>query len=189
MTHRPLLPRPGFCIIFVLFTGMMITPLVSQEPRALFPDSAEGMTWHHTRVMPGLHYNEHLLLPLDDSRNDGEGAPLRSDAAGQRFWADVRRFEIIAFGTLPFTIFFSNIAYDVYRFGSTGIQEGFSSDAAREVRPLLFGDRGFDNDERRNILIAAAASSLALATIDLIIEKTRENRRQPAPTRQFQDVP
>jgi hypothetical protein len=88
----------------------------------------------------------------------------------------LRRFEIIAFGTLPFTLFFTNVGYDVGRYGYYGFTEGFGSDITRQYRPLLFGDRGYDNDEKTGILLTAVGVSMILATVDLLIESNRRNR-------------
>jgi hypothetical protein len=92
------------------------------------------------------------------------------------FLRDLRRFEIIAFGTLPFTLFFTNVGYDVGRYGYYGFTEGFGSDITRQYRPLLFGDRGYDNDEKTGILLTAVGVSMILATVDLLIESNRRNR-------------
>jgi hypothetical protein len=122
------------------------------------------------------------MLPANLSAQDAPGLPSRDpgqENPPSQFVQDLRRFEIIAFGTLPFTLFFANVGYDVVRYGYYGFSEGFASDTARTYQPLLFGDRGYTNEEKTAILISAAGASLLLATVDLIIEKNRARRDGP----------
>lgn len=88
---------------------------------------------------------------------------------------DLRRFEIIAFGSFPFSMFFTSLSYDIGRYGYYGFSYGFSSDIASSYEPVLFGERILEDDEKVWLLVSAAGVSVLLASIDLFIEVRQRN--------------
>lgn len=89
---------------------------------------------------------------------------------GSAFFSGLRRFEIISFGTFPFTFLLSNIAYDLGRYGVSVFRYGSEDERSVELQPTLFGERNLEQNERYIILGSAAGLSLLLAAIDLLIE-------------------
>ena len=100
------------------------------------------------------------------------------DMSGFPQWAkDVRRFDIIAFGSFPFSMFFVNFFYDFYRWGKASGMD-FSAEG-RRYAPWPFasaGAVGKTNIEFRNTIIMAASLSLVFATVDLIIHKNKQKK-------------
>ena len=85
-------------------------------------------------------------------------------------WArDLRRFETILIGSLPFTFFFSNIGFDSYAYVSRGYDENYL--------PLFFGSSPekevFRADTKLQRLSVSLALSGTVALIDYLIGKAR----------------
>ena len=93
------------------------------------------------------------------------------DTKGFPQWAkDLRRWEIIAFGSFPFTVFFSTFGMDTYRWGK---ESGFS-DMRYAPWPLKSaGAVEMTNDEYKKTLLIAAGASAVIAVVDLIIVQTK----------------
>jgi hypothetical protein len=89
-------------------------------------------------------------------------------------WArDLRRGEIVAFGSFPFTLFFSTIAVDSVRY--------FQHSRDSKYLPWPFKGPGAvekSRDEWKKTLIIAAASSMAIAVIDFTIVQVKRGREK-----------
>ena len=82
---------------------------------------------------------------------------------------NLRRFEIITFGTLPFTFLLSFFIYDVARY----VASGYESD----YRPISNPNPvHYTNSEKIGIVIAACSASVLIALTDFIIGTVREGR-------------
>ncbi len=89
---------------------------------------------------------------------------------------DLRRGEIIAFGSLPFTILFSTIAVDTYRWGTHGWDNRYAPWPIRSA-----GAVEMSVDQRLMTLgIAAGASILIAVTDHIIIRIKRSNEAKKA---------
>jgi hypothetical protein len=112
-----------------------------------------------------------------DTAEEGE---IVFNTTGLPQWVkDVRRWDIIAFGTFPFSMFFASFINDLYRWNNAN---GFDFSAeGRRYAPWPFKSAGAvdltSQEFRRNILIAAGFS-VAFAFIDLLIVKIRQNRER-----------
>jgi hypothetical protein len=109
------------------------------------------------------------------------------DTTGLPMWVkDVRRFDIIAFGTYPFSMFLASFFHDLYRWNSANGME-FSSEG-RRYAPWPFKSPGAvdltSQEFKRNILFAAGFS-LTFALIDLLIVKLRQNKEK----RRIESIP
>jgi len=80
-------------------------------------------------------------------------------------WAhDLRRGEIIFFGTIPFTFFATDLYFDIYRYASSN----FNPDTA----PALFGNTTphvLTKDEKLQIIYISVIFSSFLALIDYLL--------------------
>jgi len=95
---------------------------------------------------------------------------------------DLRRWEIVAFGSFPFTMFFSTIGMDLYRWHAHNGMEW--SDRTRAPWPIKSAGAVAmtDAEQRRTIFIAMGMSG-AVAVADHFIERARrqaERRRAEA---------
>jgi hypothetical protein len=102
-------------------------------------------------------------------------------------WAkDLRRWDIIAFGTFPFSMFFVNFFYDMYRWNKANGME-FSSEG-RRYAPWPFKSAGaveLTGREFRGTIIFAAGLSIVFAFTDLFIVKMKRKKAtetEPPPT-------
>ena len=97
-------------------------------------------------------------------------------------WAkDIRRVDIITFGTFPFSMFLSTFVYEMFRWNN---QNGLDfSEAGRRYAPWPFKSAGaydLTAGDYGNIVLIAAGLSLSLAITDLVItliKRDREKRR------------
>jgi hypothetical protein len=107
-------------------------------------------------------------------------ASVSFDMTGFPQWSkDMRRWEIVAFGTFPFSFFFTTFAMDMYRW-NTQAGMNWSSDGLRYAPWPLKGAGAIEmsNNQREITLIAAAGISAAVAFVDLIIVKVKRDKER-----------
>ncbi|MDR1445161.1 MAG: hypothetical protein LBI94_09820 [Treponema sp.] len=89
-------------------------------------------------------------------------------------WAqDLRRGEIVAFGSFPFTMFLSTFAMDSFRY--------FSNDRNSAYLPWPLKGPGaieMSRQEKGQTLMIAAAASVTIALVDFTIVALRRRREQ-----------
>ena len=94
------------------------------------------------------------------------------DMTGFPQWArDLRRIEIIAFGSFPFAYFFSSFFYDTYRCASNGWDQRYA--------PWPFesaGSIGKSHDDRINVLLIAAGTAVVISLVDYTIVRIKRSR-------------
>ncbi|MCR4579685.1 MAG: hypothetical protein K5681_04990 [Treponema sp.] len=91
---------------------------------------------------------------------DTTAAPYEDDEFPV-FLQDLRRFEIITLGAMPFVTLDTSLAYSSYRY----VKNDFSSDYV----PSLFGSSSFDSDEQIGIVLTALGISVGIGITDYII--------------------
>jgi hypothetical protein len=112
------------------------------------------------------------------------------DTKGFPQWAkDFRRWDIIAFGTFPFSMFFVNFFHDMYRWNKANGME--FSEQGRRYAPWPFKSAGAveltSNEFRRTIFLAVGLSAV-LALTDLFIVKMKRIKAsmiEPPSTRSY----
>jgi len=105
------------------------------------------------------------------------------DTTGFPQWAkDMRRWDIIAFGVFPFSMFFTTFFYDMYRWNNAN---GMSmSEEGRQYAPWPMKSAGAvekTKEEFERTLLIAAGLSMTVAFVDLIIvliKRSKERRRR-----------
>ena len=102
------------------------------------------------------------------------------DTTGLPQWAkDLRRGDIVAFGTFPFSMMFVNFFYDLYRWNRANSMD-FSSEG-RRYAPWPFKSAGAvdkTSAEFRRSIFMAAGLSVTIALADFIIVKIRRDRQR-----------
>lgn len=97
----------------------------------------------------------------------GESLPDYEPYEEEEFprWAlDLRRAEVIFFGTLPFTFFTSTLSYDLYRYAV--------NDFDSNMVPALFGNTTppvLTNDEKLQIILVSVSLSAILSVLDYLL--------------------
>lgn len=113
------------------------------------------------------------LLPAADSSQDGEAAPYKKEEFSP-LALDLRRAEIIAFGTFPFVVIFSTVFYDVYRYFSHGMSSAYL--------PWPFKDSStavaITNSEYMGLFIASAGISIGIGAVDFVVRRALKKRRE-----------
>lgn len=83
----------------------------------------------------------------------------------------IRRGEIILIGSFPFTMFFTNLGAQIYKYAT--------SEPDSEFTPSIFGgvqQSDFTDDEKIAVLVTAVSISAAIALTDFIIGEIIEKR-------------
>lgn len=111
-----------------------------------------------------------FLLSAQESADDYE--PYRASEFPE--WAlEMRRAEVLFFGSLPFTLLLSNVGFDIYNYADNGFNA--------EYLPFFAPGSGgapIDDGERLLRLAAALTGSLLIAVIDNAIGDIRDERRR-----------
>jgi len=99
-------------------------------------------------------------------------------------WAkDLRRWDIVAFGTFPFSVFFVSFFYDMYRWNNANGMD--FSEAGRRYAPWPFKSAGaveLTSSEFGRTMILAAGLSAVFAFTDLFIVKMKQRKASKADT-------
>jgi hypothetical protein len=93
------------------------------------------------------------------------------------FLQDLRRGEIIFFGSLPMSLFVCFEVYDISRYFYVRSRDG--ADEAREYAPWpvrRYGGKPYGAAETKWILVSALSLSLCAALVDFMIGNIREKR-------------
>jgi hypothetical protein len=86
-------------------------------------------------------------------------------------WAhDVRRFEVIFFGSVPLTYILTNLVYDVSVYGAHNFERDYAIGTQRDQKDIKF------------MLLTSVSISAGIAVLDYIIgqAKDRKEKRQTA---------
>jgi hypothetical protein len=122
-----------------------------------------------------------LVLLADSAAGNNSGGSLMlnnspSSMPPASFWLkDLRRAEIVAFGSLPLTIFWTSFVMDMYRCAVHGWDNRYA--------PWPFKGAGavaMDGAEVKMMFTFAISSSLAIALIDHIIVRVKRAKVQRA---------
>ncbi len=87
----------------------------------------------------------------------------------------LRRGEILFFGSLPFSFFYTFEVYDVYRFAASGfdpLQAPWPFRAAADIQ--------YSDAEKGWLIASAVVVSLGVAVADFLVRESRESRRAGA---------
>jgi len=104
--------------------------------------------------------------------SDSEMTSTHFDMTDFPLWArDLRRAEIIAFGSFPFAYFFSNFAFDTYRWSQNGWDRRFAPWPITSA-----GGMEQTQSEKLITLGIAAGGAVLIALIDYGIVRLKRNR-------------
>jgi len=107
--------------------------------------------------------------------NNTDSSPGAFDTTGFPQWAkDLRRWEIVAFGSIPFTMLFTTAGMDMYRWNNANGMD--MSEEGRRYAPWPLKSSAailMSTKEFENVLKIAACVSVGIAFTDLIIVKIK----------------
>jgi hypothetical protein len=120
-----------------------------------------------------------FYIPAQTTTNT-TNTPGAFDTSGFPQWAkDLRRWEIVAFGSIPFTMFFTTFGMDMYRWSNANGMD--MSEEGRRYAPWPLKSAGadvMDSGEFEKVLKIAACLSVGIAFTDLIIVKIKRYKAQ-----------
>ncbi len=104
-----------------------------------------------------------ITVPLFSGESLPDYEPYQDDEFPN--WAkDLRRAEIIFFGTIPFSFFYSTFSYDFYRYASNNFD--------KSLAPALFGNKTppiRTNDEKWQIIKVSLSLSAIFTLVDYLL--------------------
>ena len=92
---------------------------------------------------------------------------------------DLRRWEIVAFGSIPFTMFTATFAMDMYRWQQANGME--FTDEGRRYAPWPMKSAGavvMKRKEQENVFVIAASLSVAIAVADQVIVQVKRHKER-----------
>ncbi|MDR1956022.1 MAG: hypothetical protein LBQ30_04135 [Treponema sp.] len=116
-----------------------------------------------------------MVAPVH-AQTDTETTTTWFDTTGLPQWAkDVRRAEIVAFGSFPFTMFLATTAVDLYRSATHDWDTRYAPWPAKAA-----GAVDMTEDEQLITITAAALSSVVISLVDFFIvhyKRTKQARK------------
>ena len=97
---------------------------------------------------------------------------------------DTRRFSIISFGSIPFTMLSTTLGYSVYRY----CENGFDPDYIPNPFPTSSEESKLNSDEQIVILITGASLGLVIGITDLIVNKINENKETKQKQKEIEET-
>ena len=102
------------------------------------------------------------------------------DMTGFPQWAkDIRRFDIVAFGSFPFSMFFVSFTMDMFRWNDANGLD--MSEQGRRYAPWPLKSAGayeMTNREYGNTILLAAGVSVGIAFLDMFIVNAKRNKER-----------
>ncbi|MDR1929714.1 MAG: hypothetical protein LBQ44_03700 [Treponema sp.] len=146
-----------------MIRGFLFPALLFCTLTALYGQGEKGRALSELFLIPDFS----VVTLAEEPGGAAESAPKELP-----LWVkDLRRAEIVAFGTIPFTIFFSSFFVDLYRAGT------HNWDGAYMPWPLKgAGAAAMTDNELKAMFTIAVSASLTLALTDHIIMRIKRHR-------------
>ena len=115
------------------------------------------------------------ITPVFAQDNSHTPKPYEKDELPQSV-KDLRRFEIITLGSLPFVTLDTSLAYSTFRYAQNDFDEAY--------KPDIFSKTSYTQEEQTGIILTSVGISLGIGLTDLVIQiikrssKKRREKRQ-----------
>ena len=93
---------------------------------------------------------------------------------------DIRRFEIITLGALPFVTIDTTLAYSTWRY----MQHDFDAN----YKPDPFSASSFSQEEQRNLILTSVGICIGIGLTDLIVQIIKRNYRKRKAQVNYDDI-
>ena len=93
---------------------------------------------------------------------------------------DIRRFEIITLGALPFVTLDTTLAYSTWRY----IQHDFDS----AYTPDIFAASSFSQEEQKNLILTSFGVCVGIGLTDLIVQIVRRSHKKRTSQVNYDDI-
>ena len=126
-----------------------------------------------------LIFSLFLNISLPAFAADTTPKPYDSDELPQTM-KDLRRFEIITLGALPFVTLDTTLAYTTWRY----VQHDFDS----AYQPDIFAASSFSQEEQRNLILTSLGVCIGIGLTDLIVQIIRRSNKKRASQINYDDI-
>ena len=120
-----------------------------------------------------------LNISLPAFAADTSPKPYDNDELPQTM-KDIRRFEIITLGALPFVTLDTTLAYSTWRY----VQHDFDS----AYQPDIFAASSFSQEEQRNLILTSLGVCIGIGLTDLIVQIIRRSHKKRTTQINYDDI-
>ena len=93
---------------------------------------------------------------------------------------DIRRFEIITIGALPFVTLDTTLAYSTYRYARNDFDDAY--------KPDIFSSSSFTQDEQKGIILTSVGICIGIGITDLIVQLVKRSSKKRKPQINYDDI-
>ncbi len=93
---------------------------------------------------------------------------------------DIRRFEIITIGALPFVTLDTTLAYSTYRYAKNDFDDAY--------KPDIFSSSSFTQDEQKGIILTSVGVCIGIGITDLIVQLVKRSSKKRRPQINYDDI-
>lgn len=93
---------------------------------------------------------------------------------------DIRRFEIITLGALPFVTLDTTLVYSNYRY--------FKNDFDEAYKPDIFASTSYSQDEQKGIILTSLGICIGIGFSDLIVQIIKRSIKKHKPQVNYDDI-
>ncbi len=120
-----------------------------------------------------------LNISVPAFSDDTTPKPYDNDELPQTM-KDIRRFEIITLGALPFVTLDTTLAYSTWRY----VQHDFDS----AYQPDIFAASSFSQEEQRNLILTSLGVCIGIGLTDLIVQIIRRSHKKRTTQINYDDI-
>ena len=126
-----------------------------------------------------LIFSLFLNISVPAFSDDTTPKPYDNDELPQTM-KDIRRFEIITLGALPFVTLDTTLAYSTWRY----VQHDFDS----AYQPDIFAASSFSQEEQRNLILTSLGVCIGIGLTDLIVQIIRRSHKKRTTQINYDDI-
>lgn len=93
---------------------------------------------------------------------------------------DIRRFEIITLGALPFVTLDTTLAYSTYRYAKNDFNAAY--------KPDIFSSSSFTQDEQKGIILTSLGICVGIGATDLIVQLIKRSSKKRKAQVNYDDI-
>lgn len=120
-----------------------------------------------------------LTLPAFSEETDTTPEPYKDEEFPQGL-KDLRRFEIITLGSMPFVTLDTSLVYSGIRYA----QHDFDS----AYKPSLFSSSSYSQDEQIGIILTSLGISVGIGLTDYIVQVVKRNNKKKRNQKTYDDI-
>lgn len=120
-----------------------------------------------------------LFSPLFAESTDTTPEPYKEEEFPQGL-KDLRRFEIITLGSLPFVTLDTTLVYSTIRYA----QHDFSA----EYKPNIFSKSSFSTDEQKGIILSSIGISVGIGLTDYFVQLAKRSKKKKQKNVNYDDI-